>query len=224
MADGPEDDDNAWYLCLFGYVKLAHLTETEREQRKRQRSSKTENRTLLAVTMLANDLFTEMNTGKDESLNIAAHKSIARLKVIVKNHGKDDADDNDNPKKKKRRRGRRILRRKFDLICATGPIHGLTKALALLDEIHVFRGEQSRRTETEGIAEREKLLFGVNHKRYYDTHHPGCLITNIHEVNGIIQYTAIEPPFAEGRAVTTSIKKKPKRRRVIVKKEDHEKQ
>ncbi len=159
------DEQYLWFVCLFGYVKQIHLTAEQRRQRKRQRSPKTENRTLLAITLFPFRLWTYMNEGSDESLNVAIYKSIHKLKDLSDVNYEDvDKEKSDTEEDKKKN-----FLRKFDIICMIGPVPGREKALGLVDDIHNYRGERSRMKASQRISTRMGLTFVWNQDRFNAT-------------------------------------------------------
>ncbi|OQW76845.1 MAG: hypothetical protein BVN35_06180 [Proteobacteria bacterium ST_bin11] len=131
-----------WFVCLLGYVKGLH-----------KRSSKTENRTLLAVTMYPYRLRRYMNTGEDRSLNVSVFKSFKQLKRL-----EDDAERVGNPEDL-------VVHNKFDIICMLGPIQGQDVAFSIVDTVYKSRGERSRRKALKSSARSLDIMYVVNRER-----------------------------------------------------------
>lgn len=145
VMDSTVEGGRNWWMCIFGYVKG-----------RRFRSSKTENRTLIVITMFPYRLRWYMNVGDDCSLNVAVYKSFEKLKNF---------DDGVS--------WRNVLRKdtiydKFDIICMLGPLASRDEALCLVEHVHKKRGEHSRLKSSGKFAEREDLVFVYNKQRRDD--------------------------------------------------------
>lgn len=137
-----DEEEDLWFVCLLGYVKGLH-----------QRSSKTENRTLLAVTMFPYLLRWFMNAGEDRSINVSVFKSFERLKKI----GTVNVEDLE--------RTGSVVYNKFDIICMLGPIRGKETAFKIVDKVFKNRGERSRRKALKSTAMRKGITYIRNRER-----------------------------------------------------------